>query len=790
MASVTSDPRILSQYSVPCSLWPRFIKKEDLLDSPSDTLTSIARTEEIPPQIITSFLTNKKMPLRPHRSFLSAAHRYNFIPQLRSTMKEYSIEDLTYTVLGPSRLVSRLSARAAEAFQSFHVCDLMVETNPPERVPKDVICKLEREVEAVDGTYIAGERLDITSATSSEINYEKPVGRRGISEEADWLIVVITKGKDELTSMPLDSDFGIGCRNVAETVNNVCSFLWKCSPRINFSRRSLVHVIESLFLSRFEIALHLKEGHTHLLRSLEKAPYKTTVGIVKNAEGSSYPWRAFVILSQKKKYPLLGRGADSVVTFAAEISASPQLFASLACYGDYDNTLRAIKLHKEFEPWAVKIEAYFAPYNKVVTSGGKKFIKNVVRIIQELYETNLAAHVRKEFKEKGSFLPVKKVLAYTHFIVGFLKAFHAKGLAHRDIKASNILFKKEKDGKEKLAITDFVRACFISDESLLKDLDTTHTHIDPSMAQAFCRANGSQSSRHYAFIDLQAADMWALGITMLSLMLQTEELMPKISDRQWLAYKDTCLDMNPDPQVQEHIRYAYAITVSCADPRWATKILKSKGYIITSSEVETLIEGLLDPNPHTRLTAHAAEAALAKILYPSAATTPLHSVPMMPYEARKKDRIGALVEPSCAGAGRKDATASTVTDASIGRVLKEEARASGSASPASHALVVKLPPPDAALKAALAEASIRERPAGVFRNLKNPLGGLLRAFNYTRRDPLLTVEGADHPGASSRIFPLFSLNVSAAAKGELPGPGNSAPVPDHPGTVVIVETDS
>lgn len=751
MASVvTSDPSVLSHYCTPASFSKRVAKAEDLCDLRSAAATASAAEEDpLPPFITTCFLTNAKLPLRPHKSPLSAACRYNFIPELRSTLREYKVEDVTYTVLGPAHLMRRLSERASAIFHTFlvHDCPHVTISNRPFQ---DVICKVGREVVVREGETIPGETLDIATETHNELIYQKPVGLGGIPEKDYWLIVVITRGKDELLTMPINEDFGIGCRSVAETVHNVCNFLRSFSPPLQLSRRTLVHAIEDIYFHRSEIALHLREGDTYLLRHTQKNCFTTTVGILKNSVDGSYPWRAFVILSRKEKgYPLLGKGGDSVVTFAVEISSSPQVLASLACYGDYDCTLRAIRLHQEFAYLgAVKIEAHFPPYDKEVIDEGRRNKKTVARVLEELYQKNLMTRVEEYCTTTSSLLPLQKVLEYTHFILRFLKTFHAKGWAHRDIKAQNILF-SSKESTEKLAITDFMRACSISDESLLSELYTTPNHIDPSLANAFCLANGSRHSYHYTFVDFQAADIWAVGITMMHLMLNSKGIILTIAEKEWTAYKAAHSKLNPDLEIQNEIRDAYAITFNCTDSKWATRLLRSFGYACPPV-VERLIEGMLDPDPRTRLTASAAEAALVAILNPSMSTIQAKTVSEAPAISPSFAAEAASLLAASAGAGGRHMAESVVV--TMPYATDESGKRDNSSLTSTVPVGERHRVEASAFERSFGDRALAQSRLGkTLEGLINPLA-LLRSFSLvpsgTERAALLLREG---PGSSHTV---------------------------------------
>jgi serine/threonine protein kinase len=111
-------------------------------------------------------------------------------------------------------------------------------------------------------------------------------------------------------------------------------------------------------------------------------------------------------------------------------------------------------------------------------------------------------------KERGMNLREEDAQDWMAQICSAIRALHAKGICHRDIKPDNFMV-----AGVTLKLSDFGLACFLPRGKLLTDKCGTPAFMSPEQMRLGHR-NPNQASRGYSF----PCDMWAAGISMYMLM--------------------------------------------------------------------------------------------------------------------------------------------------------------------------------------------------------------------------------------------------------------------------------
>ncbi|WXB20294.1 protein kinase [Pendulispora albinea] len=115
--------------------------------------------------------------------------------------------------------------------------------------------------------------------------------------------------------------------------------------------------------------------------------------------------------------------------------------------------------------------------------------------------------VQERAKHSGRKLPLTEVVFIAHRLLDVLKATHAQGIAHRDIKPGNLFITRMGD----LRVLDFGIACFFEDFGAASTTRSGRAMGTPAFMAP------EQALGHIHAIDGRT-DIWAVGATMFSLL--------------------------------------------------------------------------------------------------------------------------------------------------------------------------------------------------------------------------------------------------------------------------------
>jgi serine/threonine protein kinase len=159
-------------------------------------------------------------------------------------------------------------------------------------------------------------------------------------------------------------------------------------------------------------------------------------------------------------------------------------------------------------------------------------------------------------------LKEKTLRVILHDICAAIKHMHDKGFVHRDIKPENIMM----DGNCKFVLCDFGFAEKEENMTTSKLLGTL-AFLSPELVKGLHRPNEAM------FTVGNAVDIYALGITLFSIATKTNAVPDYLSEKKFMRYLE--------------------------DPDMVDEVDKLKNR---SDKFKSLLRGMLDPNPISRLT--------------------------------------------------------------------------------------------------------------------------------------------------------------------------------------------
>jgi serine/threonine protein kinase len=188
-----------------------------------------------------------------------------------------------------------------------------------------------------------------------------------------------------------------------------------------------------------------------------------------------------------------------------------------------------------------------------------------------IYHSTKSAHIVMPFYEMDLFtytmnneglLKEKTLRVILHDICAAIKHMHDKGFVHRDIKPENIMM----DGNCKFVLCDFGFAEKEENMTTSKLLGTL-AFLSPELIKGLHRPNEAM------FTVGNAVDIYALGITLFSIATKTNAVPDYLSEKKFMRYLE--------------------------DPDMVDEVDKLKNR---SDKFKSLLRGMLDPNPISRLT--------------------------------------------------------------------------------------------------------------------------------------------------------------------------------------------
>lgn len=131
-----------------------------------------------------------------------------------------------------------------------------------------------------------------------------------------------------------------------------------------------------------------------------------------------------------------------------------------------------------------------------------------------------------------TFLTADQILKYAYTLISGLEYLHSKGIAHGDIKPTNVLLDKQGDVK----LADVGLATVVSDEELY--------YLEAGLGPESYKAPELMSNAmKLKKKDLYSADLWSLGLVLIELcLLRTRLIKPGTSTQQKQEVMTNCLE--------------------------------------------------------------------------------------------------------------------------------------------------------------------------------------------------------------------------------------------------------
>lgn len=210
-------------------------------------------------------------------------------------------------------------------------------------------------------------------------------------------------------------------------------------------------------------------------------------------------------------------------------------------------------------------------------------------MVQPAYTGDLKKYVFKEIASE------KNLIHIFRDVLRGLRTVHEKGLAHRDIKLDNILYKTSADtGDVTAAITDFgfVVAADSPPDWLCKKLGK----------ECYWSPEFWKLQPPMTIVDHQSADMWATGILLYQLLMKTDPF--------WIAEYRQMRDSECDDMRKLSRQLVWLGSSNSNLQRFS----KWRESLSKEGPFWPVIKGLLDPQPETRLTAAKADELFNRLI--------------------------------------------------------------------------------------------------------------------------------------------------------------------------------